>query len=162
MLYRHAAVCARMRCYACYARISVSTANVRIKGSSRSRWFAGGLCLFPRSPVLRYKNGGAPTYRALASACSSAATTQLFSIRNIVRVEGFAPQTSAQGEPSCSLLRFAVLHTMTTVQSKPQRRWINVGLCVVILVVVIVVVVRLHIFYKQVVLSLGFHDRWRG
>ena len=56
-----------------------------------------------------FRNGGAPTYRALASACSPAPTTQLFSIR----VWGSPPKP-----PSgfCSL--FAVPRINTTLRNQ--------------------------------------------
>ena len=62
----------------------------------------------------------APTYCALTSACSPARSTPFNS-------QAGTPQTSFPGF-SCSLLLFAVLDKTTVFPSKPQLRWIGVGL----------------------------------
>ena len=43
---------------------------------------------------------------------------------------GFRVQTPAQGGRSCSLLPFTFLHKTTKSHSKPQLRWIDVGMWV--------------------------------
>ena len=68
------------------------------------------------------RNRGAPTCRALASACSPAPTTP--TILNRVWGLRLTPQNPFKAGLSCSLLAFAVLMKM----SVSQLRWIGVGL----------------------------------
>ena len=66
-----------------------------------------------------FRNGCAPTYRALASACSPApATPTVLNNKGL----GLTPRTPLGGELSCSLLPFAVLQTTITCHSKAQLR----------------------------------------
>ena len=69
-----------------------------------------------------FRNGGAPTYRMLASRPNHPNYSQL----------GFRvhPQTPLQGGLSCSLLPFAVRHINSHIAQPSTLRWMGVGLWV--------------------------------
>ena len=71
-----------------------------------------------------FRNRGAPTNRALASACSPAPTTNYSQLGFRVH-----PPNPPQGRLSCSLLPLAALQKMC-VSQQPELKWTLVGLWV--------------------------------
>ena len=76
--------------------------------------------------ALDFRHGGAPTCRALASACSPASTTPTILLNSGL---GFTPQTPLKGS-FLALCLSSQLCVRCAFHSKPQLGWISVGLWV--------------------------------